>query len=107
MVLSDLHDPEALPALKPLAQRHDCVVLHIQDPAEHGVPGAGFLRAQEAETGRAFVSLGRWRWLDPEHIAREIRHAGIDYLRIDTDFSFVPRLRHFLASRNLLGRGAR
>jgi uncharacterized protein (DUF58 family) len=107
IVLSDLHDPTALPALKPLAQRHDCVVLHLQDPAERGLKGAGFLRAREAETGREFVTRGRRRWLDPEAVAADLRRAGIDYLRIDTDSNFVPRLRNFFASRNLLGRGAR
>ena len=107
VVLSDLHDHMALPALKPLAQKHDCVVLHLQDPAERGLKGAGFLRAREAETGRAFVTRGRRQWLDPELVAGELRRAGIDYFRIETETSFVPKLRNFLKSRNLLGRGAR
>lgn len=107
IVLSDLHDPTALPALKLLAQQHDCVVLHLQDPAERGLRGAGFVRAQEAETGRAFVTRGRRQWIDPEPVALELRRAGIDCLRIDTDAAFVPHLRNFFRSRNLLGRGAR
>lgn len=107
IILSDLHDPLALPALKPLAQQHDCVVLHLQDPAERGLKGAGFLRAREAETGRAFVTRGSRAWLDPDQAAIELRRAGIDYLRIETDDVSVPRLRNFFQSRNLLGRGAR
>lgn len=107
IVLSDLHDPTALPALKLLAQQHDCVVLHLQDPAERGLHGAGFLRAREAETGRAFVTRGRRQWLDPETVAVDLRRAGIDCLRIETDTAFVPQLRNFFRSRNLLGRGAR
>jgi uncharacterized protein (DUF58 family) len=106
IVLSDLHDPMAVPVLKPLAQKHDCVVLHLQDPAERGLRGAGFLRAREAETGRAFVTRGGRQWLDPL-LSLELRRAGIDYLRIATDEMFVPRLRNFFKSRNLLGRGAR
>src|SRR5262249_3081780 len=92
IVLSDLHDHMALPALKPLAQQHDCVVLHLQDPAERGLKGAGFLRAREAETGRAFVTRGRRQWLDPELVAGELRRSGIDYFRLETDRPFVPKL---------------
>jgi len=107
IVLSDMHDPMALPALKPLAQRHDCVVLHLQDPAERGLRGAGFLRASEAETGRAFVTRGGRQWLDPDLVAGDLRRAGIDCMRIATDTAFAPKLRNFFRSRNLLGRGAR
>jgi uncharacterized protein (DUF58 family) len=107
IILSDLHDSTALPALKLLAQQHDCVVLHLQDPAERGVKGGGFLRASEAETGRAFVTRARRGWVDADATADDLRRAGIDYLRIATDTEFVPELRSFFRSRNLLGRGAR
>jgi hypothetical protein len=93
--------------LKLLSQQHDCAVLHLQDPAERGLRGAGFLRAGEAETGRTFVTRGRKIWLDTEAIAQQLRRAGIDYLCIETDRPFVSRLRLFLKSRNLLGRGSR
>lgn len=107
IVLSDLHDPRALPALKQMAQKHDCVVLHLVDPAERGLRGGGFLRAREAETGRAFVTRGRERWLDPDRVEQEMHRANIDYLRIDTDRQFVAKLRQFFKARGLLGRGAR
>ncbi len=45
ILLSDLHDPQAMPALKLLSQQHDCVVLHLQDPAERGLRGSGLLRS--------------------------------------------------------------
>jgi uncharacterized protein (DUF58 family) len=107
LVLSDLHDPDALPALKLLAQKHDCAVFQFQDPAEQGVHGGGFLRAREAETGRAFVSRAARRWLDSEETALALRRAGIDHLLIPIDRPFTARVRHFCKSRNLLGRGAR
>jgi uncharacterized protein (DUF58 family) len=107
IVLSDLHDPSALPALKLLAQKHDCAVVQLQDPAEQGLRGSGFLRAREAETARAFVTHGRARWLSPQVVAAQLKQAGIDHLRIATDEPFVEKVRNFFRSRNLLGRGAR
>jgi uncharacterized protein (DUF58 family) len=107
ILLSDLHDPEALPALKLLAQNHDCAVLQMQDPAEQGMPGGGFLRAREAETGRAFVTRARRQWLDAVTVAADLKRAGIDHLLIRTDQPYLHKTRHFFQARGLLGRGAR
>jgi uncharacterized protein (DUF58 family) len=107
VVLSDLHDPTAVPALKLMAQKHDCVVLQMRDPAEQTLRGSGFVRAREAETGRVFVTHGRQRWLDHETISAELKRSGIDHLVIDADQPFALTVRHFFQSRNLLGRGAR
>ncbi|MEW6073455.1 MAG: DUF58 domain-containing protein [Planctomycetota bacterium] len=107
IVLSDLHDPSALPALKELAARHDCAVLQLQDPAERRLRGTGFLRAREAETGRALWTHGRRGHLDQEATDRALRRSGIDHLVIRTDRPYVHDLRRFFASRGLLGRGPR
>ncbi len=107
ITLSDLHDPQAIPALKRLGQRHDAAVIQFRDPAEDSLRGAGFVRAREAETGRAFVVRGRHDWLERDEIADEFRRAGIDYLYLPTDQPFVSSVRHFFQTRNLLGRGAR
>lgn len=107
IALTDLHDPRAVPALKLLAQQHDCVVLQLQDPAEVGLQGAGFLRAGEAETGRVFVTRGRRQWVDPAATAQALRRAGVDHLTVRTDQPFTANLRNFFKSRNLLGRGTR
>lgn len=107
LVLSDLHDETAMSVLKPLARKHDCVVLQLQDPAERGSVRGGLFRAEEAETGEAFVSHGRSRWIDPDAIARELSHAGIDHMRLGTNEHFLPHLRAFLRRRDCLGRIAR
>ena len=107
IVLSDLHDPEATPALKLMAQEHDCVVLQLQDPAERGRLGGGIFRAEEAETGEAFVTHGRSRWFDEERTERELKRGGIDHLVLCIDEPFVPKLRGFLRRRDCLGRGTR
>lgn len=105
--LSDLHDEAGVPALRLLAQRHDVVVIQLQDPAETGVRGAGFLRAGEAETGRIFVTRAGRRWVDPEATARDLKRAGVDHLLVRTDVPFVADLRNFLKARGGLGRGTR
>jgi uncharacterized protein (DUF58 family) len=107
IILSDLHDPQAIPALKLLAQEHDCLVLQLQDPAERGRVGGGVFRGQEAETGRAFVGTSRTRWLDEDMLARELKRGGIDHLVLLTNHPFLPRLRGYLRRRKNLGKGTR
>lgn len=99
IVLSDLHDPEAFPALQVLAQEHDVIVLHLQDPAETGVRGAGLFRGVEAESGRAFVGHGRRAWVDAQGWKSELTRFGIDYLHLPTDEPMLGKLRHFLGRR--------
>jgi uncharacterized protein (DUF58 family) len=107
VVLSDLHEPEALPAIKRIGHRHDCVVLRFVDPAELSLAGAGFLRASEAETGREFATRGRARFVDPLAATEELRRAGIDSLVIRTDQPFESRLRELLRNREWFGKGTR
>ena len=107
IVLSDFHDPNAVPALKLLAQRHDCVAIQLRDPAEEGVRGAGFLRAGEAETGRVFVTRAARPWVAPEVTSRQLKRTGVDQLTVRSDRPFVADLRAFLMGRNVLGRGRR
>lgn len=107
LVLSDLHEERAVKALERVAQRHDCAVLQLRDPAEDGLHGAGLLRASEAETGHVFRTHGRRRHLDQEHLTARLRTAGIDHLLLPTDRPYLHPLRHFLETRGLLGRSAR
>ncbi len=107
VVLSDLHERAAIPALKRLAQMHDTVVLQLRDPAEDGLRGAGLMRAREAETGREFFTHGRRQWLEQETITEAMHRSGIDHLLLQTGQPVATRLRLFFQSRDLLGRGVR
>jgi len=107
IVCSDLHEPGAVHAVALLAQQHEVAVLQFADPAEVTMRGSGFLRAQEAETGRGFVTHGRRQLVDQAYIAGELRRGGVDHLLIRTDQPYVHRLRHFFRSRGLAGKGAR
>lgn len=107
IVLSDLHDPGALSALQVLAQEHDCIVLHFQDPAELQVKGVGLFRGVEAESGRAFVGHGGRSWVDSEAWKGELTRFGMDYLHLQTDQPILGKLRHFLKRRGFGGSAAR
>src|SRR3954469_8942665 len=107
IVLSDLHDPEAFPALQVLAQQHDCIVLHLQDPAELRLKGAGIFRGTEAESGRAFVGHGRRAWVDAAEWKGELTRFGIDYLHLPPHLPILGKLRHFLKRRGFGGTTAR
>lgn len=99
IVISDLHDPDAVPAIKLMAQDHDCAVLHFEDPAERGGLKAGILRGVEAESGQEFVAGSRTRFILGED-ARSLARAGVDYLKLPTDEPILAKLRHFLKNRN-------
>jgi uncharacterized protein (DUF58 family) len=62
VVLSDLHDPGALDAIRHASQKHECIVIHTVDPAETGALRAGFFRGRESETGRPFLAHSRTSW---------------------------------------------
>lgn len=104
IVISDLHDPDAVPAVKLMAQDHDCAVIHLEDPAERGGLRAGVIRGVEAETGTAFTAHGRTRFLSPDD-THALARAGVDYLKLGTDEPVLPRLRHFLRNRKSARRG--
>ncbi|MEM6980733.1 MAG: DUF58 domain-containing protein [Planctomycetota bacterium] len=107
IVISDMHDPAALPVLKRLGQQHDCCAIQLRDPAERGLAGTGFYRAREAETGARFVGRGRSPLADESLVRSSLRRAGVDHLLLDTDQPIAIALRQFFSARGLLGRGAR
>jgi uncharacterized protein (DUF58 family) len=103
VVLSDLHDPDAIPAIKLMAHDHDAVILHLEDPAERGALKAGIFQGAEAETGKTFTGHGRTRFTGRQD-AERLAKAGISYLHLPIEEPLVPKVRHFLKNR---GGGAR
>jgi uncharacterized protein (DUF58 family) len=107
IVLSDLHDADAVPALRLVAQEHDCLVLHFRDPAETGLRGAGLFRGREAETGRTFFASGLRRWLVDCDLRRRLTRHGIGYLLMQTDRPMLAPLRSMLRARGRNNGGGR
>ena len=105
IVISDLHDPDAIPAIRHASQKHDCVAIHLMDPAERGRLRAGFFRGQEAESGRSFVAHSNSAWGREGEVAADLARCGTSYLRLQTDQPFIAPLRHFLSFRPMMGGG--
>ena len=94
-------------ALKSVGQEHDVVVLHLQDPAERGIPGTGLFRGQEAETGRAFVAHGKKGWDISNDAKHELTRYRVDYLLLRTDENVLAKLRVFMRMRGRRSDGGR
>ena len=107
VILSDLHDPGALPALKVMGQRHDCAVIQLQDPAEVSLSRSGFFRGREAETNAEFVAHGRSRHLKVDSLHAELKRNKVDHLLLRTDLPFEHPIRQFFSKRGLWGKPAR
>lgn len=109
IVLSDLHDPGALPAIRRVHQRHDVIVLKLEDPAERGRLSAGLVPAIEAESGRMFLANGRSRWFGDtgETPSTVLTDSAVDHLVLATDRDVVAPLQRFLRERGGLFRNAR
>lgn len=107
VVLSDLHQPEAIGPLKKVAQQHDCVAIQMQDPAEQRMRGVGFVRAREAETGRTFFTRGKRLGMDQRLLDEQLKRARVGHLRLRCDMPVDFQLRHFFKTRGLLGQGAK
>ena len=105
VILSDLHDPDAVPAIRHAAQKHDVAVMQLLDPTETKPLRAGYFRGREAETGRAFVGTSRTQFAQPDAMRAELLRSGADYLRLETDQPFVAALRSFLGARGIRTRG--
>lgn len=104
IVLSDLHDPEAIPALKLLNGRHDLVTILLRDPAEDGLANAGFLRARDAESSRTMTTPAKKQFTSTSDLVSELQRASVDHFLLQTERPFLASLRLFLQSRNLLSR---
>jgi len=107
VILSDLHDPGVLPALKLMGQCHDCAVIQLQDPGEVSLSGSGFFRGREAETNAEFVAHGRSRHLNVDSLHAELKRNRVDHLLLRTDHPGEHPIRQFFSKRGLGGRTGR
>lgn len=109
-VLSDFISPPGWErALAGLARRHDGIAVRLTDPLEHGLPAAGLVWLQDAESGEQMLLDATDRRLRERYAQRATAReqafrqalvlAGMDGLALSTDEDLVLALRHYIALR--------
>jgi hypothetical protein len=95
--------------------RHDVVCLHLHDPRESGLPDAGLITIEDAETGELlevdshrssirekYSCINRERL---EQLDQSLNRTGVDTLRLNTNEPFAPVLQRFFEIRRGRRRG--
>ncbi|HYF67954.1 MAG TPA: DUF58 domain-containing protein [Ohtaekwangia sp.] len=110
ILISDFIDEGYFNNLKSLARRHDLVVIHISDKRETRLPGLGIIPVLDKETQRTLwvnTSFGDFRQkITGRHAARKeelekfSRKHEINFLSLDTDDDYVPKLLKLFKVRN-------
>jgi uncharacterized protein (DUF58 family) len=101
VVLSDLHDPCVVAALRTISLRHETLAIRLRDPMEVRPLRAGFVRLRAAEGHGSGVVTG-WRPPAPAPDYTEaLQLSGVQVLRVDPRRAFDPQVRAFLRNTGL------
>lgn len=110
IILSDFLDTGFDRALRALANRHDTIAVHLQDPREESLPPIGLLELTDAETGETVVvdtadRRARAAFADAAATRREallslLKQMRLDYVPIRTDEDYVEPLVRFFRHRH-------
>jgi uncharacterized protein (DUF58 family) len=95
--------------------RHDLVCLHLHDPLESTLPGAGLLTIEDAETGELLeldssraATREKFARINAERLAeldRALNRAAVSTLRFSTAEFFAQTLQRFFETRKGRRRG--
>jgi len=110
VMISDFIDENYFHGLKSLARRHDLVIIRITDKRETQLPKLGIIPVLDKETQKTLwvnTSFGGFREKIAEHsttrqqeLADFSRKHQINFLSIDTDEDYVPKLLKLFKVRN-------
>jgi uncharacterized protein (DUF58 family) len=110
IMVSDFIDDNYFTPLKSLARRHDLVIIRVTDKRETQLPKLGIIPVLDKETQKTIwvnTSFGGFREKIAEHntvrqqeLADFSRKHQINFLSIDTDEDFVPKLLKLFKVRN-------
>lgn len=110
ILISDFIDEGYFQNLKSLARRHDLVVIHISDKRETRLPKLGIIPVMDKESKKTLwinTSFGDFREKISkrhdnrrEELSRFSRKHEINYMSLDTDEDYVPKLLRLFKVRN-------
>lgn len=110
IMISDFIDEGYYHSLKSLARRHDLVMISVSDKRETQLPKLGIIPVQDKETKKTIwvnTSFGNFRSHISEHhesrqeeLAKFSRKHQINFLSVETDEDYVPKLLKLFKVRN-------
>jgi uncharacterized protein (DUF58 family) len=110
VMISDFIDENYFSGLKSLARKHDLVVIRISDKRETQLPKLGIIPVFDKETQKTIwvnTSFGGFRekiaahsTTRQEELAEFSKKHQINFLSIDTDEDYVPKLLKLFKVRN-------
>ncbi len=110
ILISDFIDEGYMHNLKALARKHDLVLIHISDKRETKLPKLGIVPVLDKETRKTIwvnTSFGNFRQTIKDRLNDRVaaletfsRKHQINFLSIDTDEDYVPKLLRLFKVRN-------
>ncbi len=111
ILISDFIDGEDyFHDLKALSRRHDLVLIHISDKRETNLPKLGIIPVEDKESGKTLwinTSFGDFRQKISHQVATRQEELGkfsrkhqINFVSIDTEEEYVPKLLKLFKVRN-------
>jgi uncharacterized protein (DUF58 family) len=110
ILISDFIDDGYFHNLKALAKRHDLVVIHISDKRETKLPSLGIIPVVDTESNKTLwinTSFGDFRRKiseghnkRKEELVKFGRKHEINFISLDTDEDYVPKLLRLFKVRN-------
>lgn len=110
IMISDFIDEGYFDNLKALARRHDLVVIHLSDKLESNLPGLGIIPVLDKESGKTLwvnsssadfrEKINESHIKRREELARFSRKHEINFISLDTQEDYVPKLLKLFKVRN-------
>jgi uncharacterized protein (DUF58 family) len=116
ILISDFIDEGYFHNLKSLGRRHDLVLIHVSDKRETNLPKLGIIPVLDKETNQTIwinTSFGDFRDRITKHLGSRVKELAdfskkhqINFLSIDTDTDYVPKLLRLFKVRNKMVKSA-